>query len=166
MIFNIINMVAILGLLAVTYMYMRHTKRMADIMVRDYETKVAPLIDIQVGMKSHSSRGFRIEFKLFNRGFYPVRTERIVLKWWYKNAPKRPYLVSKELHTYLDKDRPISEAVELHDDNFKKQEFPESMQLHGSNLGKIVSASVWLNFYDVRGRRQKSPETILDSVMS
>ena len=173
MIFGIVNIAVVLGLLIVTYLYMRRTKRladdtkrMADMMIRDYELKVAPLIDVQFRSTLHSSQGFKIQFTLTNRGFYPVRAEKIILSWWYKKEPINACYIEKDLNVYLDKDHPISETIRLRDDELKKPEFPESMRLSGAHLGKIVSAGVSLRFYDMRGRSHRSIEKILDPIMN
>jgi len=74
-----------LGLLIVTIIYAVYTRKladdtkgMADIMVREFELKVAPIIDIRLGTRSHSREGFQIQCLLSNLGSYPVRPNRLL----------------------------------------------------------------------------------------
>jgi hypothetical protein len=165
--------IATIVLAVITFFYMRHTKRqadetkiMADVMVRDFEFKVSPLIDIQTGTRSHSSRGFEIEVRVFNRGFCVVRTDQIVMSWCYKEAQVPCSQIKKKIDELLDKDNSITETFQLADDDIKTPAVPESENLEGYHLGRIVKASIWLEFFDVAGRIQKTRPMTLDPLMS
>jgi hypothetical protein len=167
MISNIASIVVAVALVVVTYLYMRHTKRMADIMVREFELKVAPIIDIRLGTRSHSSEGFEIQCLLSNLGFYPVRADKVVMKWWYKMETTRSRLIEMRLDKSLDKGNPpITVPIKLRDSEIVTPEFPESEKLSGYHLGRIIAASIWLEFYDMTGKARRTREMILDPLMS
>ena len=154
------------GLVIVTFLYMRHTKRMADIMAREYESKVTPLVDIKISRR-HSSEGFKIQCTLVNRGFRAIRTQKLVMKWWYKNQPATSHLKVEELADgILDKDGPISRTITIRDDEIKNPEISETQSLEGYHLGKIVAARIWLDFYDVEGQVQSTATKALDPLMT
>lgn len=162
-----------LGLLIVTIIYAVYTrkladdtKRMADIMVREFELKVAPIIDIRLGTRSHSSEGFQIQCLLSNLGSYPVRPNKIVMKWWYKMDLTRSHLIEIKLDKSLDKGNPITVPIKIRDDEIVTPDIPESEKLSGYHLGRIVVASIWLEFYDMTGKARRTSEMILDPLMS
>jgi len=162
---------ATIVLAIITYCYMRHTKKladetkkMADIMVKDFEVKVTPLIDMKV-RRLHSTRGFENTITLLNQGFYPIRIHKIVMKWWYESKPTNPYYKEEPVDGYLYKDNPISKTITIRDDEIKNPEFPESEPLNGAHLGKIVAASILVSFYDVNGRVQQTTPKVLDPLM-
>jgi len=140
----------------ITFFYMRHTKRMAyetkrmaDVMVRDYETRIMPLLDIQVKGPSHSSQGFEIPITISNLGNDPIKVKKLVMKWWYKNHPEKvPQEIPKEFDVWLKRNDPVTALFLLGDGQIKNSEIPESQNLNGVHLGAIVAASFWLEFHD------------------
>ena len=101
MILTIASIVIAVALVVVTYLYMRHTKRMADdtkrmadIMAEEFEFRTAPFIVIdQLSCEFPSEAiGVKIfEPKITNKGFLPVHIVKIVLEWWYKKSPSEIY---------------------------------------------------------------------------
>ncbi len=85
----IINSTLVFALVIVTYFYMRHTKRMADIMVREYELKISPFIEIEL---TYKSRG-ELNFTLFNRGTIPVDIEKVVFEWWFRGKNDKTWTI-------------------------------------------------------------------------
>ncbi len=66
------------------------TKRMADILVRDYETKIRPLLDI--GLLTRDVHGIGVWIK--NRGQHVIEITRICLIWRFideQNERIKPY---------------------------------------------------------------------------
>lgn len=166
-----------LGLLIVTYMYMRHTKRladdtkrmadgtkrMADIMARDYEDKVAPLIDVEVKPASHSARGFRIPCFVSNLGEYPITANKLVMEWWYRKKPSQRRRLERALDDkLLKRGEPIPVEMHLTDGVIKNEEIPETLERQGYNLGILVAASIWLEFLDKNGTPRQTPQRTLD----
>jgi len=56
------------ALVVVTWMYVAHTKRMADFIVKDYEIKINPLIDISLSQILGDSENFERDIKIHNVG--------------------------------------------------------------------------------------------------
>jgi hypothetical protein len=79
----------------ITFFYMRHTKRladdtkrMADIMAQEFESKIAPIIQIEKRDGSLQGDFGSRNFEIMNKGSLPVHIAKIVLEWWYKELPK------------------------------------------------------------------------------
>lgn len=159
-----------LGLVIVTFWYMRHTKRladdtkrMADIMARDYEDKVAPLIDVEVRSASHYTGGFEIPCFISNLGEYPVRAKKLVMEWWYRKKPSQRRRVERALDDkLLKRGEPIPVEMHLDDDVIKNDEIPETLEREGYNLGILVAASIWLEFLDKNDTPRQTPKRTLD----
>ena len=159
-----------LGLLIVTYMYMQHTKRladdtkrMADIMARDYEDKVAPLIEVEVKPASHSTRGFEIPCFVSNLGEYPITAKKLVMEWWYRKRPSKRTRVERALDDkLLKRGEPIPVEMHLTDGVIKNEEIPETLEQQGYHLGTLVAVSIWLEFLDKNDTPRQTPERTLD----
>ncbi len=170
MILNITSIVIAVALVVVTFKYMRHTKRladdtkrMADVMVKDYETRISPLIDIQVRRPSHSSQGFEIPITIWNLGTNPIRAKELVMKWWYKNHPEKgPKEIRKTFEVMLKRNDPVHDAFVFGDGQIKNSEIPESLALNGIHLGSIIAVGIWLEFFDINETVQRSEEKTLD----
>jgi hypothetical protein len=166
-----------LGLVIVTFRYVRHTKtladhtkrmadytkRMADVMARDYEDKVAPLIEVEVRPASHHSRGFGIPCLVSNLGEYPVTAKKLVMEWWHRENPSQPRRVERALDKKLFKGaEPISVEMLLDDSAIENEEIPETLERKGYNLGTLVAASIWLEFLDKKDSPGQTPKRTLD----
>lgn len=166
-----------LGLLIVTYMYMRHTKRLAndtrrmaddtkrtaDIMAGDYEDKVAPLIDVEIRPASHFGRSFKIPCFISNLGEYPITAKKLVMEWCYRKERSKCRRVEKVLDDkLLKKGDPIPVEMHLEDDVIKNEEIPETLEREGYKLGKLVAASIWLEFLDKNNTPRETPKRTLD----
>ena len=96
MILNIASIIIAVALVVVTYLYMRHTKkladdtkRMADIMAQEFELKIAPIIQIEKRDASFSGDSGATNFEIINKGSLPVNIVKIVLEWWHRELPDR-----------------------------------------------------------------------------
>lgn len=74
-------------LAGITFWYAKHTKRIADIMARDYESKVSPLIELVRGNGSINLDSYNQQINLFNRGSVVVFIRDIKLRAYLKDRP-------------------------------------------------------------------------------
>jgi len=94
MVLNTVSLIIAIALVVVTYLYMRHTKRlandtkrMADIMSQEFELKIAPIIQIEKRDGHFQGNFGSINYEIINKGLEPVHIREIVLLWWYKEMP-------------------------------------------------------------------------------
>jgi len=160
--------IATLLLVLVTFLYMLHTKRLADetkkmanIMVREFELKVSPIVEINFS-RSHGSGGFSYGLKIVNRGFFPVYLEEIILDWWYINNITTLYSIRKKINKLLSRQEPIETSLDFSDGELQKEEYPESKNLQGTQLGKITAGNIYALCKDIRGIPQKIEGKTLD----
>ena len=76
-----------LALVVVTWMYARHTKRIADIMVKDYETRLAPLLDVVAGKASSNIDLYEQRLSIYNRGAYAASVRNVELIIYLRDSP-------------------------------------------------------------------------------
>jgi hypothetical protein len=98
MILGIANIVVVVGLVIITYLYMRHTKRlandtkrMADMMVREFELRIAPFIVIDQLSSARGKNSKQYDPIISNKGSLLVPIKKIVQEWWYKESPGKTY---------------------------------------------------------------------------
>ena len=96
MILSIGSIVIAFALVVVTFLYMRHTKRladdtkrMADIMAQEFELKIAPIIQIEKRDAHFQGNFGSTNFEIINKGSLPVHIAKIVLEWWHKEFPDK-----------------------------------------------------------------------------
>lgn len=63
------------------------TKRMADVMVQEYERKVRPLMHVEIVRGPYDVDKFELVFKILNLGFSSITTNGLKLRWWFSDQP-------------------------------------------------------------------------------
>jgi len=159
MIFSIVNILAILGLLAVTYMYMRHTKRMADIMAQEFELRTAPFIvgegeQVPCEFPAGAIGAKIFKPKITNIGFQPVRIVRIVLAWWYKKSPSQVYPKLTNIDCFLKINDPKEFRIPFDKGDMIKDE--ESKNLDFPQLRRLSSGKIYAVYIDKNGNERKT----------
>lgn len=151
------------GLVLVTWLYVRHTKRMADIMAKGFEYRVSPLIKvIQIGRLGLSFKPIRIE----NIGFYPVFLEEVELDWWYTENKEKIYSKREKINQWLTNNEEKDLSLGLDEHDLQKDEYPESKNLNGSQLVNKTSGILYLSCKDVEGRQQRIELKTLQNSMA
>ncbi len=79
------------ALVWVTLKYVNHTKRMANIMAQEFETKIRPLLEIENVHSDHREGGYLIKFYLSNYGVLPIKLDRLQLVWWFSDQDSKVY---------------------------------------------------------------------------
>jgi hypothetical protein len=103
-----------LGLLIVTIIYAVYTrkladdtKRMADIMVQEFELRIAPFIVID---QLPSTRGTNVrEYHpmITNKGFLTVHIMKIILEGWSKGTPSKIFRKERKIDKFLGRNESI-----------------------------------------------------------
>jgi hypothetical protein len=158
MIFNIINMVAIVVLVVVTYKYMQHTKRMANIMAREFELRIAPFIIIELSTSGgRSSKHFQPV--ICNKGSLPVLIKRIVLEWRYKDSPANSYRKETKIDKALGKGESTKlgdYVIKLTKEDMERDDYKESQNLDFIQLLTLAKGKLYCIYADVDGKEQKT----------
>lgn len=71
--FGLVIVTAILAL--ITFKYVAHTRKMADVMMKDYELRIKPLIDFKMEDGVYSEERFRRDITIRNIGFNKIYTK-------------------------------------------------------------------------------------------
>jgi len=74
-------------LAGITLGYAKHTKRMADVMVKEYEAKIAPLVDGPFYSWMHGPEEAKCLLKLGNIGQTPFMVKDCEITSWHKDTP-------------------------------------------------------------------------------
>jgi hypothetical protein len=155
---NIINMVAIVVLVVVTYKYMQHTKRMANIMAREFELRIAPFIIIELSTSGgKSSKHFQPV--ICNKGSLPVLIKRIVLEWWYKDSPANNYRKETKIDKVLGKGESTNSGdyvIKLTKEDMERDDYKESQNLDFIQLLTLAKGKLYCIYADVDGKEQKT----------
>ena len=163
---NFALFIATLLLVIVTFLYVIHTKKMADmmvkqaeetskmaeIMVKEYELKISPIIEL----KLERITPCEIDVRLFNRGMIPVNLEKIIFKWWYKHKEDKTW--TKELNVDKDKSLIKEEPKEFNmryfPDDFKKDEFPDSKNMSDGDLFGSIEGEIYACYKNIKDEMQ------------
>ena len=81
---NALLVLATGALVIVTCIYARHTKRMAEVMYKDYELRTTPLADIQVRITQVSKPRITFSVIVTNKGYCRIYTRAGQWRWWSK----------------------------------------------------------------------------------
>lgn len=179
---NFALFIATLLLVIVTFLYVLYTrrmadtmvkqaaetKRMADIMTKEFELKVSSIVEAIVNRRQHTVQGFSIGVEVYNRGFYPVFLKEVILDWWYiKDKKIGDSIHSKQINKFLSPKEPITISLDFGDDQLQKEEFRESKELNSSQLGRITAGIIYAVYKDdFRNSPQRSIEVSLEHLPS
>jgi hypothetical protein len=154
----------------ITFFYMRHTrrladetKRMANIMVREFELRVTPFLVIDPLSWTRSG-----DFKTYlpiltNRGFLSVRITKVILEWWYKKEPDKIHIFPQIFDKVLAKDESTrhgecripfnkGDMIKEHADGIKDLDFNQLLAMSEGNFYCI--------YEDITTKEQKKTGTL------
>jgi hypothetical protein len=165
MILNIASIIIAVALVVVTYLYMQHTKRladdtkrMADIMAREFELRIAPFIIIELSTSGgRSSKHFQPV--ICNKGSLPVLIKRIVLEWWYKDLPANSYRKETKIDKALGKGESTKSGdyvIKLTKEDMERDDYKESQNLDFIQLLTLAKGKLYCIYADVDGKEQKT----------
>ena len=161
-------------LVIVTIVYVRHTNRladdtknMADIMVREFELRITPIL---VAYQIPTTRGKDIRIYrpiVSNIGSLPVQIKEVVLEWGQKNpcphrGSRRPderykknktvgRILGKGESTYYGECDIAIEKVDMMKDDFEEQKDSDLNQLLG-----LCQGILYCTYIDINGKEQNT----------
>lgn len=163
---TVVLVILTLVLVIVTIVYVCHTRRladdtkiMADIMVREFELRIAPFIVID--QLSHSGGGNSKEYQpvICNKGSLPVHIKRVVLEWWYKESPGKTYQKYGKIEKTLGRDESTKwgdYVIKLNKTDMVKEDFEQSQSLDFIQLRTLAQGKIYCVYTDVNGKEQKT----------
>lgn len=137
-----IDTILAFALVVVTWIYVFHTKRMADVMYQDYKLRVTPLADIKIMINQTAKPHIKFTVSVTNKGYCRIRMTSGQWLWWSKLDPG-----SKRIrHTFSPpKYQWISEGQQV---CFETQELfvsPEYWEKAGFNPSMHISIDGWVD---------------------
>jgi hypothetical protein len=153
---SIINMVAIVVLVLVTYKYMQHTKKMADIMAQEFELRIAPFIVID---QLPSTRGTNVrEYHptIANKGFLTVHIMKIILEGWPEGTPSKIFRKEVKIDKFLGRNESIPFVIQL-----RKNDVPIGTpeEIKGSDFNQFLDSSQGKIYFTYVDRDEKEQRT-------
>jgi len=144
---NVIQAAAIIiltaALVEVRYWYATHTKRMAEIMAKDYEIRISPILDVSRVVVDGSFPEIKISFDVKNIGTYVSYIRDIQSSWYMVEQPAKK--ASKILQTgeiQLNPEEPKSIPVRLDRDDFAKLDINTTPGVYSVSIHIKVQAEL------------------------
>ena len=158
---NWILVILTLGLLIATIIYVldtrklgNHTRRVADALAKDYELKVRPILDFDIGSRMSSAEGIKVWFKFFNAGEMPVKLNQLIFTWWFKSQPQAQHTIKKALSGTIPRqespDKPI--PIRFGEYEFREYEIEETKSLKGARFYEHISGIFKVEYLDTLGK--------------
>jgi len=137
------------GLVWVTLVYARATKRMADVMQKEFELRVAPLVEPSIYIHRDALDPMA-SITVENIGSYPVYFSHIYYRWWHREKPA---------DIFKDETQHVNKWIEKEGGSEKRNIKYFFSLLAGFSTAEDVKkygvANLTLHFLDVSGRRFK-----------
>ena len=173
---TIVNMVVLLALAAFTYFYMRHTgrlaeetrkmaqdtKRMADMMVQEFELKIAPILQIEKRGGSYDGKYGSQNFDVINKGSSPIRVARVVLEWWYDKSPDKIHRKEEVIDKELAGGEPRRFTISVSKGDLLRDDFKEARDLSLHQLRAQVRGRIHAICIDRNGSEHKTRDFPLE----
>jgi hypothetical protein len=139
----------------------RDNKRMADIMVREFELSIAPIIVVdQVGgpLGKH-----QIEYHpvIRHKGSLPVHIKKVILEWWYKGSPNSKHRKERAIDKVLGREESLRYEqcfITLRKEDMLIGEFENSKDLDFPQLLLRAEGTIYCIYVDVNGNEKTTTE--------
>lgn len=136
-------------LACITNKYMKATKKMADVMQREFELRVAPFIEPEIYVHKDALDPM-VSITIKNMGSYPVYFSHIFFRWWHREKPAD---ISKNEIQHVEKWLEKEGGCEKRNVRFSFSllegfSTPEDVKKNGM-------ATLTLHFLDISGKKFK-----------
>ena len=153
----------------ITFLYMRHTrrladdtKRMADVIVEESKPQIAPNIQIEKrGGKFQGNCGSR-DFEVINKGASPARVSKFVLEWWYKRSPDKIYTMPEVIDKVLGGGESQPLTIPVNKGDMVKDDFQEGKSLSLHQLRGLAKGRAYAIYIDRNGNEDKTRDFPLE----
>ena len=170
MMLNIASIAIAIALVVVTYLYMQHTKRLADdtkrmanIMVQEFELKIAPIIQIEKRDGSFQGNFGSRNFEIINKGSLPAHIAKIVLEWWYEELLDKIYRKEVIIDKVLGGGEPRKFTITVNKGDMVKDDFEKSKNLSLHQLVGLSKGKIYAIYIDRNGNEHKTRDFPLES---
>ena len=158
--------IATMVLALITFFYMRQTKkqanqteRMADIMVKEFDLRIAPFIVIDQLSITQGTTVREYHPVISNKGFFPVHIIKIILEGWLKESPLENF--RKEIK--IDKTLGRNDSTKYGDIviQLRKSELTINTSEKGKdyNFNQLLDSSEGIIYFTCVGRDGKEQKT-------
>jgi hypothetical protein len=153
LIINSFLVLVTLGLVIVTSIYAFSTHNMAKemkqqsaIMQREFELRIAPLIEPKISLRITGVINPVIQVSAVNKGFYPVKFEYIYFRWWHREKPENNDTGLIEIGKWLEKGESAIRDIKI---EFSKI----ALFKDASDVNENGMVSVELHFVDLEKKQ-------------
>ena len=120
LIINVSLVLVTVGLVIVTLVYTLATRRMAremktqsDMMQKEFEIRIAPLVEIKFTHLLTSVINPVWTVTATNKGFYPVKFEYIYIRFWHREKPDTPEADVLQIDKWLEKGEYLTRVIKF-----------------------------------------------------
>jgi len=146
-------------LVIVTIYYAVYTRKMAKIMTREFELRVAPFIVVEQVTTSPGTSSKSYIPVICNKGSLSVLVEKVVLEWYYKELPNKIYREETKIHKVLGSGESVpygQSKITLKKESMVTQDFQKSMDLDFPQLLGLSQGKIYCTYIDINGKEQKT----------
>lgn len=163
-----------IALLIVTYLYMQHTKRladdtkrMADIMGQEFELRIAPFIVVDRLPWTGGINSREYHPVVTNRGFLPIHIVNIILEGWSRKSPSMVFRTETKIDKTLGSNDSIKEGeciITLRKSDVSIEDIGESEDTDFNNFLYSSEGKIYFTYLDRNGEEQKTIGKYLDQL--
>jgi hypothetical protein len=158
-ILTIVLIILNLVLVFLTIVYLRHTKRMTNIMVQEFELRIAPILVADPPSSKRGKDDRSYQPIISNKGSLPVKVKAVVIEWWQKESSHKTYEKNKIINRILGVGESTRygeceitiKKLDMMKDDFEKQKDWDLNQLLSLYQGRL-----YCTYIDVNGKEQKT----------
>jgi hypothetical protein len=165
--------IATMVLALITFFYMRHTKRladdtkrMADIMVQEFEIRVTPLLVIK-RLPSNTGSTRELHFIVTNRGFLPVHITKIIFEGWPKVSPSRIFRKETNIDKILGQNESSKGGdifVQLRKGDISILTPEESKDFNMDQFLNLCQGKIYFTYIDIHWNEQQTRDWSLEQL--
>jgi hypothetical protein len=151
--------IATMVLVLITFFYMRHTKRMADIMKQEFELRIAPFIVIDELRPTRGTNVREYHPAITNSGFLPVHIMKIILEGWPKGSPSRIFRKETKIDRQLGRNQSIEAGdfvIQLRKDDLSISAFEEGRDYDFNQFLDSSEGKIYFTYIDRNTKEQKT----------
>jgi hypothetical protein len=145
-----------IGLVIVTWLYVGHTKRladdtkrMADMIGREFELKMS-FVELEITYAYHCEIGLSI----FNEGIFPVEIQKVIFRWWPRNKPDVINEIERVCGKTVSNKTKIDYPIRLFEQDFIKEEFPDGKGKSLKEIVGLIDGEVYATFINYEGEHK------------
>jgi hypothetical protein len=149
-------------LVVVTIYYAVYTRKMAKIMAREFELRVAPFLVVEQVTTSPGTSSKSYIPLIYNKGSLPVYVKKVVLEWYYKELPNKIFRAETKIDKVLGGSESVpygQSKITLAKESMVTQDFQKNMDFDFRQLLGLSQGKIYCTYIDIiNGTEQKTAD--------